>query len=155
MVLTGDVHLAEDVVQDVLVRVHGRWRRIEAVDRPELYVKRMVTNEYLSWRRRWSTRHLLLRSVEDQNGGPPLPSTPDFTTGHADRAELLQQLASLPRRQQAVLVLRYYEGLSDPEIAGLLGCATGTVRSSASRALKTLRALRTAAELTPVEGDRL
>src|SRR5262245_13700948 len=58
--LTGDRALAQDVVQDALVRAHRRWRRVVRADRPEAYVKRIVVNEYLSWRRRWHARHVVL-----------------------------------------------------------------------------------------------
>ena len=69
----------------------------------------------------------------------PDPSATDFTDQHADRAELVAELAKLPKRQQAVLVLRYYEGLSYAEIATVLGCGASTVRSHMSRALAALR----------------
>jgi len=132
-VLTGDQGLAEDVVQEVLVRAYTRWRRITAVDEPERYVRRMITNEYLSWRRRWARitpRHTVTPAASD---------APDHPTTHADREALKTELARLPRRQRAVLVLRYYEGLTDAEIADVLGCRPGTVRGYASRALATLR----------------
>jgi DNA-directed RNA polymerase specialized sigma24 family protein len=103
-VLTGDRGLAEDVVQDVLIRASSRWQAIAQLDRPEAYVRKMVVNEILSWRRRsW------------------------------------RLVPKLPRRQRAVLVLRYYEGLSDLDIAAVLGCRPGTVRGYASRALAALR----------------
>jgi RNA polymerase sigma-70 factor (sigma-E family) len=133
VMLTGDPHLAQDVVQEVLVRAHGRWRRIAATSRPELYVRRMVTNEYLSWRRRWSTRRMVLMDP------PELAESGDHAALAADRDDLWSRLATLPRRQRAVLVLRYYEGLSDADIAAVLGCAAGTVRGYAARALAALR----------------
>ncbi|MGY0235036.1 SigE family RNA polymerase sigma factor [Longispora urticae] len=129
-VLTGERALAEDVVQEVLVRAHARWRRI---DEPESYLRRMVVNEYLSWRRRWS------RVVPHASVGLPPSDAPDHATSHADREALRAELALLPRRQRAVIVLRYYEGLTDAEIADALGCSPGTVRGYASRALATLR----------------
>ncbi|WP_412543215.1 SigE family RNA polymerase sigma factor [Longispora sp. K20-0274] len=129
-VLTGDRALAEDVVQNVLVRAHSRWRRIEDPDR---YLRRMVVNEYLSWRRRWS------RIVPMPSVAPPRSDAPDHATSHADRDALRAELDRLPRRQRAVLVLRYYEGLTDAEIAEVLDCAPGTVRGYASRALAALR----------------
>ncbi|MEV6527274.1 SigE family RNA polymerase sigma factor [Longispora sp. NPDC051575] len=129
-VLTGERALAEDVVQEVLVRAHARWRRI---DEPESYLRRMVVNEYLSWRRRWS------RVVPHASVGLPPSDAPDHPTSHADRDALRAELALLPRRQRAVIVLRYYQGLTDAEIADALGCSPGTVRGYASRALATLR----------------
>jgi RNA polymerase sigma-70 factor (sigma-E family) len=133
-VLTGDHGLAEDVVQEVLIRANGRWEAIAGLDRPEAYVRKMIANEYLSWRRRsWR----LVPSGAGTDVDDRL--TPDPAAGHAEREAILAELARLPVRQRAVLVLRYYEGLSDPEIADALGCAPGTVRGYASRALAVLR----------------
>ncbi|QFZ23145.1 SigE family RNA polymerase sigma factor [Saccharothrix syringae] len=130
-VLTGDPHLAQDVVQECLLRAQQRWARISAVDAPVAYLKRMVTNEYLSWRRRLRP-HLPLTGVD-----PPGPDT----TGHYDEREaMLQLIDELPRKQKAAVVLRYYEGCDDAEIASALGCSQVTVRSHISRALATLRA---------------
>jgi RNA polymerase sigma-70 factor (sigma-E family) len=133
VVLTGDRGLAEDVVQEVLLRVHQKWSKIGALDSPEFYVRRMITNEYLSWRRRWA------RIVP--HAEPPVPPkvAADHATAHAEREALRTELDKLPRRQRAVLVLRYYADLSDPQIAEVLGCGAGTVRAYASRALAALR----------------
>jgi RNA polymerase sigma-70 factor (sigma-E family) len=133
-VLTGNRDLAQDIVQEVLGRAHVRWRKIAKLEQPDRYVRRMVTNEFISWRRRWG-RVIPVGQVIDE----PPPSGPDTATVHAERDALLTEISRLPRRQQAVLVLRYYEGLSDPEIADVLGCRPGTVRGYASRALATLR----------------
>jgi RNA polymerase sigma-70 factor (sigma-E family) len=138
-VLTGDRGLAEDVVQEVLIRANGRWQAIARLDRPEAYVRKMIVNEYLSWRRRsW-------RLVPAGTGTDiPGRSTPDPAAGYAERDAMVAELAKLPLRQRAVLVLRYYEGLSDREIADVLGCRPGTVRGYASRALAALRVELTA-----------
>jgi RNA polymerase sigma-70 factor (sigma-E family) len=133
-VLSGDRATAEDVVQEVLIRAHARWEAIARLDRPESYVRKMVVNEYLSWRRR-SWRLVPSGSGADMDAR----TAADPGVDHAERAAILAELARLPRRQRAVLVLRYYEGLSDAEIAEVLGCAPGTVRGYASRALATLR----------------
>ncbi len=133
-VLTGDRSLAEDVVQEVLLRASRRWETIAGLDRPEAYVRKMIVNEYLSWRRR-SWRLVPSGAGTEVDGR----LTPDPAAGHAEREALLAELARLPARQRAVLVLRYYEGLSDTEIADALGCAAGTVRGYASRALALLR----------------
>jgi RNA polymerase sigma-70 factor (sigma-E family) len=135
--LSGDPHLAADVVQDVLVRVHAKWARICHQERPDLYVKRMVTNEYLSWRRRWQVRTIIPVSFSVLQSRSP--SVGDAAQQVADRDDLQARLAALPRRQRAVLVLRYFEGLDDAEIAGVLDISSSTVRSTASRALATLR----------------
>ncbi len=136
-VLTGNRELAQDVVQEVLTRALVRWRRIAGLDEPYAYVRTMVTNEYLSLRRRRVVRTVAL--TYEALDGPEAPALPDRASEHGDREELWRQLATLPRQQRAVLVLRYYEGLSDPEISEVLGCRPGTVRSYASRALATLR----------------
>lgn len=131
-VLCVDTGLAEDVVQDVLLKVHGRWPDVAGLDRTEAYVRRMIVNEYLSWRRKWS------RVVP---AGEIAPSTDvaDHAEQHAERDALFQRLTALPPRQRAVIVLRYYGGLDDAGIARELGCAVGTVRSLVSRAMAALR----------------
>ena len=148
-VLTADRALAEDVVQEVLIRASKRWDQISQLDRPELYVRKMIVNEYISWRRR-SWRLLPLGSAAEIDDR----ITPDHADQHAERDALLIEIGKLPRRQRAVLVLRYYEGLSDLEIAGILGCAPGTVRGHASRALATLRIELSPGTLIATEGER-
>ncbi|UZN01980.1 SigE family RNA polymerase sigma factor [Cellulomonas sp. S1-8] len=136
-VLTGDGHTAADLVQEVLLRAHVRWTRISLMDRPDLYLRRMVTNEHLSWRRRWHVRTVHPSTEE------VLAAHADPTRDHAHRVveddAMWERLAALPPRQRTVLVLRYYEGLADLEIAQVLGTSAATVRSHASRALATLR----------------
>lgn len=132
--LTGDRELAADLMQDVLVKAYRRWPRIRRTDRPDRYVMRMVTNQFLSWRRSWAARNIVaVDEVPDDGRQEP------FETTHAARDDLWHRLAKLPRRQRAVLVLRYYEQLTDAEIAEILGCTTGTVRGYAHRALAHLR----------------
>jgi RNA polymerase sigma factor (sigma-70 family) len=117
----------------VLVKVYRRWSRISDADHPDRYVVRMVTNGFLSWRRSRAARVIAAGDVPD--GVRP----DDFASDHALREDMWQRLARLPRRQRAVVVLRYYEQLADSEIADLLGCAQPTVRAHAHRALTTLR----------------
>jgi RNA polymerase sigma-70 factor (sigma-E family) len=136
-VLTGQRAAAEDLVQDVLIRAYARWDRVGSMDRPDLYVRKMVLNEFLSWRRR-SWRLIPAGSGQDL-ARPELASTPDHADRHAEQAAMLAEIAKLPKRQRAVLALRYYEDRSDADIAQLLGCAPSTVRAYASRALATLR----------------
>ncbi len=136
VVLTGDAHLAQDVVQEALARAHPRWSGICRLEVPELYVRKMILNEFLSWRRRWAR---VVPVAEVLDPGDASTATPDAAATHAERDALLPELARLPRRQRAVLVLRYYEDLSDGEIAERLGCHPGTVRGYASRALQALR----------------
>jgi RNA polymerase sigma-70 factor (sigma-E family) len=126
--LTGHAQDAEDLVQTTLVKVVPQWRRIS--DNPEPYVRRVMVNENVSrWRRR--------RWREESTG-----VVPDRLADAADHDELLavrSALAGLAPRQRAVLVLRYYEGLSEAEIAAALGIAPGTVKSHARDGLARLR----------------
>jgi RNA polymerase sigma-70 factor (sigma-E family) len=135
-VVTWDPHLAEDITQNVLVRAQARWRRISRMDAPELYVKRMVVNEFLSWRRRRAARLVpLSRDSLDLVVAP----MPDPTGARDERDALMRLIAALPPRQRAVIALRFYEDLSVEQIAELLQCRTVTVRTHLSRALATLR----------------
>jgi RNA polymerase sigma-70 factor (sigma-E family) len=131
--LTGEREQAADLVQDVLVKAYRRWSRISDADHPDRYVLRMVTNDYLSWRRSRSARLIVTGDLPDE------VRPDDFAADHALREDMWQRLARLPRRQRAVVVLRYYEQLTDAEIADLLGCAQATVRAHAHKALTTLR----------------
>ena len=133
-VLTGDLADAEDLAQEVLVRAYSRWGRIGGLDRPDLYVRKMILNEYLSWHRRAA------RPIPVGAGSlEPASAAPDHAQQYIEREVLLAGLGKLSRRQRAVLVLRYYEDRGDAEIAELLGCSPGTVRSHASRGLAALR----------------
>jgi RNA polymerase sigma-70 factor (sigma-E family) len=128
--LTSDWAAAEDLLQSSLVKAWSAWSRIEGD--PEPYVRRILVNTHAGWwRRRWRGE---LPSAE-------LPETADG--GHTDlideRDGLWQALRRLPTRQRTVLVLRYFEGLSEAEVAEAMGCSLGTVKSQASRALAKLR----------------
>ncbi|MEH0842545.1 SigE family RNA polymerase sigma factor [Micromonospora sp. CPCC 205711] len=136
VMLTGDPHQAQDLVQDTMVRVQLNWRRVARADSPERYVRRMLTNQYVDWRRGSWVRRVLLRGEPEET----VPVRADHAQDAVERDQIWSWLARLPRRQRASLVLRYYEDLPDAEIAEILGCAVGTVRSSISRALATLRA---------------
>jgi RNA polymerase sigma-70 factor (sigma-E family) len=131
-VLTGDRGLAEDIVQEVLIRLHARSDRLEEIENLGAYARRMAVNEYVNWGRKW----FRIRPTAVLHEPPPQP---DHADRHADRDWLRSELAKLPRRQRAVLALRYYAGLTDAEIADVLACSAGTVRSHACRALATLR----------------
>ena len=134
--LTGDPRLSEEIVQDVLLRAFERWASIGTLERPHAYVRRMVVNQHLSWRRRWGRveprADVVAESVVESAGLDP-------TGAHADRSELIAEIMALPKRHRAVLALRYFEDLPDEEIAEALGCSAATVRSIASRALARLR----------------
>jgi RNA polymerase sigma-70 factor (sigma-E family) len=132
-VLTGDAHLAQDLVQTALLKAYRRWRRVSRTDHPDAYVRRIVTTSYLDWRRRRS-------SAEAPVGELPDPAGPDLADGVVERDQLRRAMAGLTPKQRATLVLRHYEGLDDAAIAGLLGCGEATVRTHASRGLQRLRA---------------
>ena len=134
--LTGDRQLAQDVVQDALVRAYEKWARVASTDRPELYLRRMVVNGYLSWRRRWYQR--VVRSTAEP-ADDLIVAVGDPVAQLADRDQLAGLLAGLARQQRAAIVLRFYEDRDDDEIAEVLGCAPATVRSHVSRGLATLR----------------
>lgn len=131
-VLTNDRGLAEDVCQEVLVRARDQWGRIERLDRPHAYVRKMIVNEYLSWRRKW------VRFVP--RGQITLAGQhPDHADRVAEHEDVLALVGSLPPQQRTALVLRYFEDLPDSEIARLMSCRESTVRGYILRALRTLR----------------
>jgi RNA polymerase sigma-70 factor (sigma-E family) len=130
--LTADRQLAEDVVQEVLIRAHAKWDRIGELEHPEAYVRRMIVNEFTSWRRKWA--RIVPRPAAELDR-----AVADPTDQLAQSRELIDEVARLPRKQRTVLALRYYEDLPDAEIADLMGCSESTVRGYAFRALKSLR----------------
>lgn len=140
--LAGSPAQGEDLVQEVLVRLYPRWAQLAD---PLPYVRRSVTNEFLSWRRRWSTRHI--QSVPDG----VLQHVEATTSWRGPDPELWAELQRLPRQQRAAVVLRYYEDLDDDEIGRVLGCKAASVRGHISRGLATLRASITTWE----EGDHV
>lgn len=132
--MTADTALSQDLVQEALIKVYKRWSTVRSVDRPDAYVRRMLVNQYVSWRRRLLNREVPTALIPDL---VPMDSAESIFT---ERDLVWRALQRLTRRQRSVLVLRYYEDLADEEIAKILGCATSTVRSLASRALQSLRA---------------
>src|SRR6266511_4206813 len=116
--------------------MRARWARIGRLDAPERYVKRMVVNEFLSWRRRRAAR---LIPLSRESLDPLMAPVPDPTTPYDERDAMLRLIGGLPPRQRAVIALRFYEEMSVEEIADLLGCRTVTVRTHLCRALAALR----------------
>lgn len=134
--LTGDRRLAEDLTQEVLARAYVRWRHIVRTDAPDEYLRRCVINARASWWRRRSNRE---RPVDVVTRHEAYESVEGPETRAAERDALWRQITRLPRRQRAVVVLRYYEDLDDARIAKILNCSAVTVRTHAMRALNTLR----------------
>jgi RNA polymerase sigma-70 factor (sigma-E family) len=131
--LTGNAHLAEDLLQTALARTWPQWGRLHPDGDPDAYVRRVMVNTSLSWRARrwhgeWATEHLPERAAVDVHDRV------------LDRAQLADVLRAVTPRQRAVLVLRFMEDCSEQQTADLLGCSVGTVKSHTSRALASLRA---------------
>ncbi|MGH3472020.1 MAG: SigE family RNA polymerase sigma factor [Nocardioidaceae bacterium] len=140
--LTGDWQLAEDLVQTALTKCYLRWGRFPGGE--EAYVRRVLFTTYVTWwRRRWRGERPVTTVGETVNDhGPYRDADPDGDDPYVDvdlRRSLVGALGALPRRQRAVVVLRYYCDLSVVETAAELGCSTGTVKSQSAKALAALR----------------
>lgn len=140
--LTGNIADAEDLLQTALFKTFRHWPRLHNKQSPDAFVRRVMVTTRTDWRRR---RRVAEDSVAD------LPDHPSHDNPTRDgRDEMWLALGTLPPRMRAVLVLRYWEDLSESETAHLLGCSTGTVKSQASRGLARLRR-----QLEPVRIDSL
>ncbi|MER7365569.1 SigE family RNA polymerase sigma factor [Nonomuraea wenchangensis] len=131
--LTGEVHLAEDLLQSVLVRMLGRWPKLRHIDHLDAYARKALVNQYISWRRRRGSGEVLRSELPER-----AHSSEDSAVL---RIVLRQALMRLTPKQRAVLVLRFYEDRTEREVADLMGCSVGTVKSQAHHALARLRAL--------------
>lgn len=131
--LTGDEHLAEDLAQIALTKVYTAWRRIRRVDNIDAYVRRVMVNANTGrFRKRRVAEHL--------SAAPPDAATYEPHASLAQRSVLMAELARLPSRQRAIVVLRFWDDLSEKQVASMLGCSVGTVKSQTSKALARLRA---------------
>ncbi|MFF3466338.1 SigE family RNA polymerase sigma factor [Streptomyces sp. NPDC001984] len=139
----GDRHAAEDLLQSALVKAAGRWQRI---DEPEAYVRQILYRQQISrWRLKWRRREVTVAE-------PPETATATDASATAElRLVLRAALSRLTARQRTVLVLRYFEDLPEADVARLLGCSVGTVRSTTHRSLARLRIL--APELAALGAD--
>ena len=140
--MTGDYQRAEDVLQTTLVGVYQRWTRVQAMDRPLAYARKMLVNQSSSWWRRRSSHE-----------SPVLVHDNRSWDGHIDdiveHERVWAAVLRLPPRQRAVTVLRYYEDLSEADIAAALDMAPGTVKSHAHAATRRLAVLLAESSLPP------
>ena len=131
--LTGDAHLAEDLVQSALAKVYRRWDDISRMDAPDAYVRRVMVNEHATWwRRAWRRRERTDSDLVSLRA----PAAPSEARHDAD---LWARVQTLSPRQRAAIVLRFYEDLSEAQTAEILGCSVGSVKTHTSRALAALR----------------
>jgi RNA polymerase sigma-70 factor (sigma-E family) len=144
--LTGDHHAAEDLLQVALIKLAANWGRIRRDGSPDAYLRKIMHHEHISiWRRsRYLREEQTLAEVPDQPGG-------DGTEAALRRVMVRQALGRLTPRQRSVIVLRFFEDLSEADTAEALGCTTGTVKSQTSHALQRLR--RLAPELAQLMND--
>ena len=145
--LTGDRHTAEDLVQTAFAKLYLSWDRVRDQGSMDGYLRRILVNENNSlWRRGWKRREHATDELPE-----PTPHLDEHDDGRS--GALWDLVQSLPKKARAVLVLRYYEELSESETAEVLGISVGTVKSQTSRALAALRE-RTPADLNPQEEER-
>jgi RNA polymerase sigma-70 factor (sigma-E family) len=138
--LTGNEAEAQDLVQTALAKTWSRWSRVVRQDAPEAYVRRVMLSTYLTWtRRRW-------RGEVPVDALPERAVASDAFAAVDLRGTVHSALRALPPRQRAVVVLRYFDDLTEAQTADVLGCSVGTVKSQASKALAKLR------EAAPLRG---
>lgn len=135
VLLTGDWHAAEDLVQTCLVKLYRVWHRLDTGVDPDGYLRRMLINTRRSWWRVGWRREAPVASIPDCAGEA------DGQDRHAVAETVRQALGALPARQRAALVLRYFEDLPEAQVADLLGCSVGTVKTHTHRGIRRLREL--------------
>ena len=134
--LTGNPHTAEDLVQASLLKLYRAWSRIDTSGEPDAYLRRIIVNTRRSW---WRARWRQETPVPEVPEAAEAAAGQDAAERHAVGTLVRQALAGLPRQQRAVLVLRYCEDLPEAEVAFLLGCSAGAVKTHAHRGLRALR----------------
>ena len=133
----GDRHAGEDLLQSALARLYLGWDRVRQAEAMDAYVRRTMVNLLTSWwRRSWRRREVSVGEVLDT---PVVGAAQETADQVADRDALWRALQRLSAGQRAVVVLRFYEDLTEAQTADVLGCAVGTVKSQTSRALARLR----------------
>ena len=142
--LTGDYQRAEDLLQSTLVRLYQRWPRVDVMERPVGYARKVLVNQAFSWWHRRSSHEVPLLVLHEPGWGGGV----DEVTEHE---RVWTAVLSLPPRQRAVTVLRFYEDLSEAEIAETLGIARGTVKSHGHAATRRLAELLGEPTPTPAQ----
>ena len=137
--LTGDQGHAEDVAQAAFARAYASWPKVRRTGNPEAYVRRIVINENRNRFRKQRVTERLTDTPPEPGSGAGAGPGADATSQYDERSALMAALRRLGPRQRAVVVLRYWLGLTEAEAAAELNCSVGTVKSQASRALATLR----------------
>ena len=130
--IVGDHQLAQDLLQEALIRTYLAWPRLRDPGKAEAYTRRTIVTTAISWRRRRSFH-------ERPTGRLPDTTVPDATEAVTTHASVVAQLRTLPPRQRAAIVLRYYEDLTEVQTADVMGCSVGTVKSHVSTGLGRLR----------------
>ena len=131
--MTGDYQRAEDVLQSSLVKIYQRWTRIDAMASPLGYARKVVLSQAASWWKKRSSSETPMTLREEPSWGGHLDEV-------AEHQRVWQAVLALPQRQRAVMVLRYYEDLTEAQIAETLGMAPGTVKSHSHAAIRRLNA---------------
>ena len=142
--MTGDRQHGEDLVQTTLAKAYGSWSRVRRADEPLAYVRRIMVNSHLSWRRRLLSTEQVIEAVPDRGVG-------DSQAAYAESDALRQVLLELSPRVRTAVVLRYFEDLSEAETARVMGCSTSTVNNHVTKGLAALRA-RLTPETAPTSG---
>jgi RNA polymerase sigma-70 factor (sigma-E family) len=148
LIVGGDHQLAQDLLQESLIKTYLAWPRLRDPSKAEAYTRKAIVTTAISWRRR--------RSFHERPTDP-LPDTalPDAGEAVTTHASMVTQLRTLPPRQRAAIVLRYYQDLSEAQTADVMGCSVGAVKSQVSTGLARLRRTlgQTYDEATPAERE--
>jgi RNA polymerase sigma-70 factor (sigma-E family) len=135
VLLTGDWHPAEDLLQSCLSKLYRVWHRLDTSTEPDAYLRRMLVNTYRSWwRARW-------RREVPRAELPDRASPGDVGEAGAVAEDVRRALAQLPVRQRTALVLRFFDDLREAEVAEIMGCSVGTVKTHTHRGLQAMRRL--------------
>jgi RNA polymerase sigma-70 factor (sigma-E family) len=142
VLVTGDRHLGEDLLQTALAKAYGSWSKVRRADHPYASVRRLMINAHLSWARRLMNTERVVETFPDRADG-------DLQAAHAASDAMRAALLTLSPRVRAAVVLRFFEDLSEAETAQVMGCSRSTVNNHVTRGLAALRVLLGGDERTP------